>query len=182
MRVAMLALVLQACVVEATPVNNGYGYGYGPPSQGNAEIGVNVDATPTPYDVSSMPPEPLYEQMSASPGYGYSWIDGYWHWNQYEWVWVSGRWERGQEGRVYVAPYYDYVSGRYVYTPGYWSAHDRVPTGWALHDRHDGRPPVYAPPSGWHNPQPARAGGARVEPVRGSAPVRPAPAREPRKR
>ena len=68
--------------------------------------------TPSPYYVSSMPPEPLYEQMSASPGYGYVWIDGYWHWNGYEWTWVSGRWERQQEGYVYVQPYYDYTGGR----------------------------------------------------------------------
>ncbi len=94
-----LALATQACVVrDTTPVNTGYGYGYG---NGYATGSVSV-GQPSPYTVSSMPPEPLYEQMSASPGYGSVWIDGYWHWNQYEWVWVGGRWEREQQGYVYV--------------------------------------------------------------------------------
>ena len=82
--------------------------------------------TPSPYYVASLPPEPLYEQMSASPGYGYVWIDGYWHWNGYEWAWVSGRWERQQEGYVYVQPYYDNVAGSFVYTPGYWSRPEQI--------------------------------------------------------
>ena len=133
------------------PVNNGYGYGYGQPAyQASVSVG-----TPSPYYVSSMPPEPLYEQMTASPGYGYVWIDGYWHWNGYEWTWVSGRWERQQEGYVYVQPYYDYVGGSYVYTPGYWSRPDRVPSGWQVRDHRDGRPSVVAPPPGWHTPPPA---------------------------
>src|SRR5262245_52446775 len=108
-----LSLAAQACVVHDTPpVNPGYGYGYsyGPSVTASATI-----TTAQPYYVSSMPPEPLYEQMSSSPGYGYVWIDGYWHWNAYEWVWVGGRWERQQEGYVYVQPFYDYVDGSYVY-------------------------------------------------------------------
>ena len=106
--------------------------------------------TPNPYYVSSMPPQPLYETMTASPGYGYAWIDGYWHWNGYEWVWVSGRWERQQEGYVYIQPYYDYSGGSYVYTPGYWTSRDRVPANWQVRDHRDGRPPSYTPPPGWH--------------------------------
>ena len=153
------------CVVPASqPPPAGYGYGYnsGAPVQANVSVG-----PPDPYNVSSMPPEPLYEQMSASPGYGYAWIDGYWHWNSYEWVWVSGRWEHQQDGYVYVQPYYDYSGGQYVYTPGYWSAHERVPNGWAVREHRDGRPAVVAPPSGWHNPShpsPNRAAPSR--PVR----------------
>jgi hypothetical protein len=157
---AGLAFALQACVVEpTTPVNPGYGYGYasGPSYQAQASVSVG---TPSPYTVSSMPPEPLYESMSASPGYGYAWIDGYWHWNSYEWVWVSGRWERSQEGYVYVEPYYDNSGGAYVYTPGYWAPHDRVPHGWQVRDHRDGRPAVVAPPSGWHNSNPPARPGA----------------------
>ena len=90
-------VVLQACV--AAPMQgNGYPpqYGYGTPGYGLPQsASVNE---PSPYEVSSMPPEPLYEQMTPSPGYGFVWIDGYWHWNGYEWVWVSGRWEQQQDG------------------------------------------------------------------------------------
>src|SRR5687767_11126607 len=82
-----LALAAQACVVHETPVNRSYGYGY---TQAGYSGGVTV-GTPSPTYVSSLPPEPLYETMTSSPGYGHVWIDGNWHWNGYEWVWVSGR-------------------------------------------------------------------------------------------
>lgn len=150
---AGLLAALASCVVHDTaPVNPGYGgayggggtMGYGPP--GSAPAGTSV-GEPTPYYVASTPPEPLYEQMTPSPGDGYVWIDGYWHWNGYEWVWVSGRWERDQSGYVYVEPSYDYVGEQFVYTPGYWSQPTRVPRGWMMRDHRDGRPTIVAPPA-----------------------------------
>ena len=54
-------------------MNPGYGY-YGPPSNSPANSSVGE---PTPYAVSGMPPEPLYEQMTSSPADGLVWIDGY---------------------------------------------------------------------------------------------------------
>lgn len=147
-----------ACVVRDTgPVNPGYGYGYGYGyGSGYTAAAVTV-GQPSPFQVSSMPPEPLYEQMTPSPGFGHVWIDGYWHWNSYEWVWVGGRWERERVGLVYVQPYYDYSRGAFVYTPGYWAGRDRVPRGWQVRYRRDGRPPIVRPP------------------VRGAPPVRVAP-------
>jgi len=149
---AGLALAVQACVVHDTrPVNPGYGYGYG---VGRASGTVSV-GEPSPYTVSNLPPEPLYEQMTVSPGYGYVWIDGSWHWNSYEWVWVGGRWVREQGAQyVYVQPSYDYANGAYVYTPGYWASRDRVPRGWNVRDHRDGRPTVVAPPPGAVHPPP----------------------------
>src|SRR5688572_5267684 len=155
---AGLLLAAQACVVrDTTPATIGYGYGYGYAygyETGYASGGVTV-GEPSPYAVSSMPPEPLYEQMTASPGYGHVWIDGYWHWNSYEWVWVGGRWVREQGAEyVYVQPYYDYTEGAYVYMPGYWASRDRVPRGWKVRDHRDGRPTVVAPPPGGVRPPP----------------------------
>jgi hypothetical protein len=141
-----LAFAVPSCVVHDTqPVNPGYGYGYSSQAHGSANVTVGE---PSPYYVSGMPPEPLYEQMSDSPGDGSVWIDGYWHWNGYEWVWVNGRWEREQAGYVYVEPNYDYVGEQYVYTPGYWSQPERVPRGWNIRDHRDGRPTRVAPPAG----------------------------------
>ncbi|MEJ7601087.1 MAG: hypothetical protein WKG01_24500, partial [Kofleriaceae bacterium] len=135
-----LVLATQACVVrESRPVNGGY---Y------SSSTSVTV-GQPSPYYVSSQPPEPLYETMSVSPGYGHVWIDGYWHWNGYEWVWVGGRWEREQaENYVYIQPYYDYSNNQHVYTPGYWSTRDRAPRGWTYREHRDGRPRGYVPPRG----------------------------------
>ena len=141
-----LTLAASACVVRETPVNRGYGYGY---ASTGYNAGVTV-GTPSPYYVSSMPPEPLYETMTSSPGYGYVWIDGYWHWSGYEWVWVPGRWTREQSGYVYVQPYYDWDDGgRYVYYPGHWSRPDRVSGRVRVVRHRDGRPPTgYHPPRG----------------------------------
>ena len=170
-----VALAVQACVVHDTPVNMGYGYGY---ASGTASVG-----QPNPYEVSSMPPEPLYEQMTPSPGAGFVWIDGYWHWNGYEWVWVSGRWEQQQDGYVYVQPYYDYET--FVYTPGYWSRPEQAPHGWHVRPRHDGRPAMVSPPSGYRPPTgtgtpppggsrpPTRPGGVQPPSPRGIAPQPP---------
>src|SRR5512138_1702292 len=132
--VAGLALVTTACVAH-DPVQNVNG-GYYPQPHGY----VTGVSTPQPYAVGTLPPDPLFEQMTPSPGYGYVWIDGSWHWNGYEWVWVAGRWEQEQVGQVYVQPYYDYVDGGYVYTPGYWSTRERIPRGTVVRDHRDGRP------------------------------------------
>jgi hypothetical protein len=133
-----LAIGAQACVIRESPgVNRGYGYGY---ASAGVQGGVMV-GSPSPYYVNSMPPEPLYETMTSSPGYGYVWIDGYWHWNGYEWVWMSGRWVTEQTGYVYITPYYDYDSGGgYVYYPGHWSRPDHVDSRVKVRDHRDGRP------------------------------------------
>ena len=77
-----LILGLTACVVHDTPpVNPGYGYygpqsygpGYGPPPGGGNKPsdvseapGNGAVGKPTPNNDDSMPPKPLYEQMSPS--------------------------------------------------------------------------------------------------------------------
>lgn len=96
------------------------------------------------YTVHEYPPEPLYEEVSVSPGYGHVWLDGNWHWNGYRWVWITGRWVPDRVGYVYVAPYYDYVDGRYVYRGGHWSDRRRLPRDVVVYDRRDGRPATYS--------------------------------------
>src|SRR5688572_13724957 len=69
---AGLVLAAQACVVrDSQPVNLGYYPSSGMQGGISASVG-----TPQPYAVQSMPPDPLYEQMTPSPGEGYVWIDG----------------------------------------------------------------------------------------------------------
>lgn len=163
-------VVATSCVVTATPVvSPGYGYGYAY----SAPYAAPAFQQPTPVAVSSMPPDRLDERMTPSPGYGSVWIDGYWHWNGYEWAWVSGRWERQQEGYVYVHPYYDNVNGVFVYTPGYWSRPDHVPSGWVVQAHSNGQPAIAAPPPGWHMPNPPSA--ARPGNVYGGSGIRTAP-------
>jgi len=154
------ALLIVGCATHDTmPPLLGYG-GYGSMP---AQMSVSE---PSPYTVESMPPDPLYEQMSASPGPGWVWIDGYWHWDGAEWVWVPGRWEHQQDGYVYVQPDYDYAGDRYVYTPGYWALPGRIPRGWAvIRDHRTGRPPTASPPV-------HQGGQGTVTPVRSPGPTR----------
>jgi hypothetical protein len=52
---------------------------------------------------------------------------------------------RERSGYIYVAPYYDYYGGRYVYRSGYWSRRDRLPRNVHVRTYRDGRPSVYVP-------------------------------------
>ena len=65
-------------------------------------------------------PEPIPEYRPAAPGYGYTWVDGYWDWSGYDWSWSSGYWVPERVGFLYIAPRYVYVDGRPVYYRGYW--------------------------------------------------------------
>ena len=142
--IAGLAFAAQACVVrDAQPVNSGYGYA----STGAYASGGIYVGEPSVTYTTSLPPQPLYEAMTPSPGYGYVWVDGYWDWNGYEWVWASGRWTQEQRGYYYVQPYYDYYDNHYVYYPGYWSSPDRLPPRARVQDhRGTGRPPMRRTP------------------------------------
>ncbi len=139
---AGIAILLSGCVVRAysTPATATV-YTSGTVHTSGA---VAVDSS-TEFTVSNYPPEPLYEEVTVSPGYGYVWIDGYWNWNGNDWGWMGGRWVRERTGYIYVAPYYDYYSGRYVYRSGYWSRRDRLPRNVYVREYHDGRPSVYVP-------------------------------------
>ena len=118
------ALALGGCYVQ--PAASGTVSAGVPAPAATGYVGVNA-GMPATMNVNSYPPEPLFENVSASPGPGYVWLDGSWHWNGYEWVWVGGRWVRERVGFAYVQPYYDYLDGRYVYVRGYWSHRSRLP-------------------------------------------------------
>src|SRR5688572_2578313 len=82
--VAGLAILASGCVVRAysTPATATV-YTSGSVHTSGA-VAVDTSAT---YTVNNYPPEPLYEEVTVSPGYGYVWIDGSWHWNGYDWSW-----------------------------------------------------------------------------------------------
>ena len=67
---------------------------------------------------SSFAPEPIPEYRPAAPGYGYSWVDGYWDWTGADWTWSSGYWVPERVGYAYIGPRYIYVDGRPVYYSG----------------------------------------------------------------
>src|SRR5690242_20298473 len=46
-------------------------------------------------------PEPIPEYRPPAPGYGYTWVDGYWDWTGYDWTWSSGYWVPERVGYAY---------------------------------------------------------------------------------
>jgi hypothetical protein len=68
------------------------------------------------------PPALRHEHRGPSPGHGYVWVSGFWHWDGGRYDWVPGRWELPAAPSAYwIAPRYPHVSGSYIYEPGHWS-------------------------------------------------------------
>ncbi len=96
-------------------------------SQGAIGCVATVEERPARIFMSAPPPPPLVEPRTMPPGATHVWVDGYWHWNGVQYVWIPGHWEQPPPGRVWVAPRYMSLEGRYVYHPGAWHATPRTP-------------------------------------------------------
>ena len=67
--------------------------------------------------VSSAPPaDKAEESRPAAPGYGYIWVAGYWDYLDGNYIWRDGRWVQGK-------PDYEYVRARYEYDGKAWVFH-----------------------------------------------------------
>src|ERR1044071_951183 len=95
-------LFLAGSTLMAGPrVAIGFGFGYPAP----------------PLAVYAPPPPPVAAYIPPSPGYGYTWVGGYWYPVGPRWFWRAGYWSRPPYARSYwVAP--RYYGGRYY--RGYW--------------------------------------------------------------
>jgi len=68
-------------------------------------VGVGFGPAPVPY--YAPPPAPVVAYVPPSPGYGYTWVSGYWYPVGPRWVWRGGYWARPPYARAYwVAPRY----------------------------------------------------------------------------
>lgn len=90
--------------------------GFTPAASARVRVGIGIGlGFPTYYA-----PPPLRREVGyASPGPGYSWVNGYWDWRTGldDYVWVGGRWVLPSYYDSYwIAPYY---AGGYYY-PGRW--------------------------------------------------------------
>ena len=74
-----LAAAASGCVVRARP------------APVVVSAGVTVDGSSDYATVypTTFAPEPIPEYRPAPPGYGYSWVDGYWDWTGYDWTWTG---------------------------------------------------------------------------------------------
>ena len=69
---------------------------------------------------SPPPPEKAEGARPAAPGYGYIWVAGYWDYLDGNYIWRDGRWVQGK-------PDYEYVRARYDNDAG---------KGWVFHRPH----------------------------------------------
>ncbi len=134
------------------------------------------------------PPDPIPEYPPPSPGWGYTWIGGYWDWSGYDWSWEPGYWAPQDAAYAYIGPRFVFIDGRPVYYRPYW----RGPGGRVVY----GYGPRGAPPAAFRarpsvaphtwRAEPAHSGGWRTAPGaatfhgapaagRPAAPMRPAP-------
>jgi hypothetical protein len=103
MKIRILGLILLAgsSLFAATHVYIGVGGGYYRPPV--------VKRTP--------PPAPLVAYAPPAPGYGYTWVSGYWYPSGPRWLWRPGYWARPPYARAaWVGPRWH--GNRYY--PGYW--------------------------------------------------------------
>jgi hypothetical protein len=65
---------------------------------------------------SQPPPEKTEGSRPTSPGFGYIWVAGYWDYLDGNYIWRDGRWVQGK-------PDYEYVRARYDYDGKAWMFH-----------------------------------------------------------
>jgi WXXGXW repeat (2 copies) len=70
-------------------------------------VGVGLRYAPRPVAVYAPPPAPRAVYAPPSPGYGYTWVRGYWYPVGARWHWRAGYWVRPPYAHAYwVAPRY----------------------------------------------------------------------------
>jgi len=71
--------------------------------------------------IASPPPtETTVEQKPAAPGFGYIWVAGYWDYLDGHYVWRSGRWMEGKREFEYVRARYEFDGKGWVFHRPHW--------------------------------------------------------------
>jgi hypothetical protein len=106
MKLRLLALVLMAGSTMFAGPRFFFGVGLG-----------GYYPAPAPVAVYAPPPAPVVGYVPPAPGYGYSWVSGYWCPAGAHYAWRPGYWARPPYARAYwIGP--RYYGGRYYH--GYW--------------------------------------------------------------
>src|SRR5262245_49153852 len=85
--------------------------------------------------VNSGPPADKPETRMASPGFGYIWVAGYWDYLDGNYVWRGGRWVQAKAD-------YEYVRARYEFNGQQWMFHR---PHWKKRHAAGGVPPTPSP-------------------------------------
>ena len=97
------------------------GEGHQEHSGRSREVYVGVDRQPVFVVAREAPPAVIVEERVVSPGEGYTYVNGYWHWDSTRYVWVSGQWIQPPHAEaVWVAPRYERSDDGFHFTVGFW--------------------------------------------------------------
>lgn len=92
-----------------------------------------VERAPSPQSQIRAMPAPVREDRGPSPGPGFNWLPGHWHWAGNDWAWAQGHWVRQvvapmpplivEEFTVAPSPRQFWVPGHWVWRPdiGSWA-------------------------------------------------------------
>ena len=111
-----------------------------------------------PKQPAAPPPAPRSQERPPQPSVNAQWIPGYWHWTENRWIWLAGQWRvpdadvaagltvtaphgpptpRNDSrppapavGMVWVAGYWLWNGGTYVWVRGHWRFAPRVGVRW----------------------------------------------------
>ena len=71
--------------------------------------------------VTETPPPARQEVIGVAPSTAHVWVAGYWTYRHGRWVWVPGHYElRPRAAAVWVPGHWDRTSRGWVWTPGHW--------------------------------------------------------------
>ena len=77
--------------------------------------------------VGSPPPAEKGEASRPSaPGFGYIWVAGYWDYLDGNYIWRDGRWVQGKQDYEYVRARYEYDGKAWVFHRPHWKRRQRA--------------------------------------------------------
>ena len=85
-----LASALTLAIVSITSIGLS-GCAAPPPPPQRVVVREQMVERPAPQQIRYAPP-PVHEDRGPSPGPGWNWVQGHWHWVGNDWTWAQGHW------------------------------------------------------------------------------------------
>ena len=75
---------------------------------------------------SQPPPEKAEGTRPSAPGYGFIWVAGYWDYLDGNYIWRDGRWVQGKPDYEYVRARYEFDGKSWVFHRPHWKRRQRT--------------------------------------------------------